>query len=93
MLYISQDWAKANELWLKAGELGCAEAYFNLGNTYDNGRGVDVDEEKAHYYFELAAMGGDLPARYNLGKNEYRTGNNQRAYKHYLIAAGAGFKL
>ena len=54
MLYISQDWAKANELWLKAGELGCAEAYFNLGNTYDNGRGVDVDEEKAHYYFELA---------------------------------------
>ena len=26
-----QDWAKANELLLKAGELGCAEAYSKLG--------------------------------------------------------------
>ena len=30
---LPQDWLKANELYLKAGELGCAEAYFNLGNS------------------------------------------------------------
>ena len=28
-----QDTTKANELMLKAGELGCHEAYFNLGNA------------------------------------------------------------
>ena len=90
---ILQDWLKANELYLKAGELGCAEAYFNLGNTYDFGRGVEIDKEKAKHYLELAAMNGCLHARYNLGVIEGQAGNNQRAYKHYLIAAGAGFKL
>ena len=30
-----QDWAKANELWLKAGELGYAEGYYNLGVNYE----------------------------------------------------------
>ena len=29
-----QDFAKANELFLRAGELGCAEAYYNLGISY-----------------------------------------------------------
>ena len=29
-----QDWAKANELYVKAGELGCAEGYYRLGNSY-----------------------------------------------------------
>jgi len=28
---LPQDFAKANELCLRAGELGCAKAYFNLG--------------------------------------------------------------
>ena len=31
---LTQNWAKANELYLKAGELGCATAYFNLGILY-----------------------------------------------------------
>ena len=51
---LPQDWAKANELYLKAGELGCAKAYFNLGNSYYNGRGVEVDKKKAKHYYELA---------------------------------------
>ena len=38
ILGLPQDEAKANELYLKAGELGCAEAYYNLGNSYNNGR-------------------------------------------------------
>ena len=29
-------------------------------------------------------------ARYNLGNNELRTGNMNRALKHYIIAAGCG---
>ena len=42
-----QDVIKANELYLRAGELGCAEAYLNLGNSYYIGRGVEMDKKKA----------------------------------------------
>ena len=91
---LSQDMAKANELHLKAGELGCAEAYFNLGNSHASGRhDLEVDMKKAIYYWELAAMMGDLDARYNLGREEYRTNNDyRRAMKHFLLAARAGEK-
>ena len=55
-LDLPQDMAKANKLWLKAGELGSAEAYYNLGNSYANGNGIEVDTKKAQHYYELAAM-------------------------------------
>ena len=73
----------------RRGELGCSEAYFNLGNAYDNGRGVEVDEGKAKHYWELSAMGGDVCARYNLGYTELQAGNIQRAMKHFMISARA----
>ena len=86
----SQDSAKANELYLKAGELGHAGAYFNLGNSYDNGDGVEVDKKKANHYYELAAMNGYVQARINQGMMDERNGNYQRAFKHFIIAARAG---
>ena len=89
---VPQDFAKANELYLKAGELGCAKAYCNLGMNYNNGRGVEVDEKKAKHYSELAAMNGSVIARYNLGCWEERAGNIDRAYKHFILAAKAGDK-
>ena len=88
-----QDMVKANELLLRAGELGCAEAYFNLGISYYNGRGVEVDKKKANDYYELAAMNGDVDARHNLGCDELEAGSFHRAMKHYIIAARAGYKL
>ena len=88
-----QDFEKANELWIKAGQLGCAEGYYNLGINYENGRGVEVDNEKAGYYYELAAMNGDVDARHMLGNTEVMAGNEHRAYKHFIIAAKAGFNL
>ena len=86
---------KANELWLKAGELGYAAAYFNLGCSYEKGTGVEFDMNKAKHYYELAAMGGDLLARNNLGclEGTGKAGNEERAFKHYIIAARAGLKL
>ena len=85
-----QDWVKANELWLKAGDLGCADAYFNLGNSYTNGMGAEVDEKKAKHYYELAAMKGETSARHNLGCIEGQVGNHQRAFKHFILAARVG---
>ena len=89
---LPQDWEKANELFLKAGELGCAMGYYNLGNQYDNGRGVETDKKKARQYYELGAMNGSVHARNNLGLIEGQAGNYDRAFKHSILAARAGSK-
>jgi len=85
-----QDYQKANELWLKAGELGCAAAYFKLGGSYSRGTGVAIDMKKAKHYYELAAMGGDVKARYNLGCFDGKAGNIQRSLRHFILATRAG---
>jgi hypothetical protein len=87
---LPQDMAKAKELYLKAGELGSSEAYSNLGIAYDQGRGVEVDKKKAKYYYEHAAIGGDIHARHNLAGLEVSAGNIERALKHFIMAAKAG---
>ena len=79
-----QDRAKANELFLKAGELGCAGAYFNLGSAYQHGHGVEIDTKKSNHFFELAAINGNVQARNNLGCMELEAGNYHRAKKHFL---------
>ena len=90
---LPQDWARANELYLKAGELGYSGGYYNLGQAYRLGRGVEIDKKKATYYYELAAMSGDIKARNNLGCLEGQAGNHRRAFKHCLISARAGDKM
>jgi len=87
---LSQDYQKACELWLKAGELGCADGYYNLGVAYEEGMGVEDDKNKAKQFYELAAMGGSISARHNLGALEYRAGNQRRAFKHLIMSARAG---
>ena len=88
---LPQNWAKANELWLKAGEYGHPSGYFNLGVSYRDGTGVEVDQKKAKYYYELAAINGHVNASYILGAYEGNAGNYQLAVKHYIIAAKAGY--
>ena len=87
---LPRDNRKANELFLKAGKFGSAGAYYNLGNYYRDGSGVEVDKKKAKHYFELAAMSGYVPARHNLACLEVHIGNERRALKHWIIAARAG---
>ena len=87
---LTQNRDKALELWHRAGELGCTKAYYNIGNAYLRGLGVERDEKKAIPYWELSAMGGDASARHNLGTFEQNTGNYDRALKHYMIAVEFG---
>ena len=89
---LPQDDSKANELLLRGGQLGYSEAYYNLGASYLLGDGVEIDKKKAKHYLELAAISGYVPARHNVGCLEGQAGNNHRAYKHYILAARAGFK-
>ena len=85
-----QDHDKALELMHRAAELCHAGAYASIGWAYDNGEGVEVDEKKANHYYKLAAMGGDVNARHNLGIEEEEAGNIDRAIKHYMIAVRSG---
>lgn len=101
---VTQDVAKAHELWLKAGKLGCSDAYNELGNAYFNGEGVEEDKKKAKHYYELSAIMGDVAARYFLGLLEGRASSDakeefdlnaalqhhDRATKHFILAARAG---
>jgi len=85
-----QDYTKALEMWHRAGELGYADSYNNIGYAYNNGEGVVVDKKKAKHYYEQAAMGGDVAARHNLAIDEEDAGNVDRALKHYMIAVRCG---
>ena len=85
-----QDYDKAFELFIRAGDLGSVKAYCNVGHAYDFGEGVERDEKEADYNYKLAAIGGNDVARYNLGFNEEKAGNMNSALKHYMIAAGGG---
>ena len=89
-----QNYGKALELYRRAGELGYAAAHLNIGYAYDefgNGESVEVNKKKAVHYYELAAIGGNNGARYNLGIEEENAGNIDRALKHYIIAVAGGY--
>jgi TPR repeat protein len=83
---LSRDRAKAMELWPKAGKFG----YLDIGFAYDTGEGVERDAKMARHYYELAAMEGNVAARYNLGGREYEAGNYDKALKHFMIAVRGG---
>ena len=87
---LSQNYTKALELLHRAAELGHAPAHASIGYFYEVGEGVEIDRKKVKYHYELAAIGGYAGARYNLGNNEHRAGNFDRALKHHMIAAKNG---
>jgi hypothetical protein len=80
------DQEKGIELLIRAAELGSSRANSCLGVIYYE-RG---DLKKAKFHTEAAAMAGDEMARCNLATIECLSGNNERAVKHYKIAASAG---
>jgi len=85
-----QDYTKALEHWHRASEFGHAAAYYNIGVAHSRGDGVEEDSKNAIYYYKLAAIRGDINARYTLGNNEWRANNIDKAVKHYQIAARGG---
>ena len=88
--YSKGHYSRAFECWTKAAELGDVEAHFKLAMLYHDGEGTEKDEGKLIYHLEEAAIGGHPMARYNLGAQEYCNANDERAVKHWIIAAGQG---
>lgn len=87
-----QDMDKALEFWHKAGKLGHAQSYYDIGLAYDSGPLRDVEESEANSLlnFHRAAIMGYNPARHMLGVKEENDGNIGRAVKHFMISVRAG---
>ncbi len=62
-----QDDAKAVRWFRRGAEQGDAEAQFNLGFMYSEGRGVPQDYAEAVRWYRRGAVQGFAGAQYNLG--------------------------
>ncbi|KAL7527856.1 hypothetical protein ACHAXR_002164 [Thalassiosira sp. AJA248-18] len=88
-----QDSSKAFSLYIRAAELGSSDACYNLAHMYREGINVKADASKQIHYLKLAATGGCIAARHNLGHMELMAGMLESARKHLLISAAAGDRL
>jgi TPR repeat protein len=91
--YQKGDYRSAFGYLMKAAEVGELEAHRYLSLLYHNGEGVEKDRGKEIHHLEEAAIGGHPVARYNLGAHEWNNDNNERAVKHWIIAAKLGHDL
>ena len=87
---LQKDTKKGMELYRRASERGSVSASASLGDLYFGREGVGKDMEKATYYFRLAAMGGHIEARHNLGVFEAEAHNYDLAFRHLMISAMGG---
>ena len=88
------DFATALQEWTPLAEAGDADAQFNLGIMYSNGKGVPQDYAEAVKWWRLAADQGYAEAQHNLG---WMYSNGQgvpqdyaEAVKWYQLAADQG---
>lgn len=84
----------ARAIWEALDEKGNGQAGFNLGILYEDGLGVEQDNQKAIEYYEKAATAGSGKAQYRLGLL-YSAGiktpkNDTKAYKWLTAAAEQG---
>jgi tetratricopeptide (TPR) repeat protein len=91
--YDKGDYDGAFKYWTKAAELEDVEAHFHLGRMYEDGEGVEKDEEKSINHLEKAAIGGHPEARNNLACIEAINGNMERSVEHFIIAAKLGCEI
>ncbi len=69
---------------LRGGQLGSARSYGNIGKAYIEGDVVEKYLKKVMHLCELAAIGGEVGSRHNLGVYKYHAGNKDKAIKHFM---------
>ena len=84
------DYRGAFEYFTKAAALGDVGAHYQLLCLHRNGHGVERDEKRELHHLTEAAIGGHPTARYYLARVEERNGQQDRAVRHYIIAAKLG---
>lgn len=93
-IFNAGDYANAAVQYRQAAELEVADAQYNLGMMYDNGKGVSQDYKEAAKWYRLAADQGLYLAQYNLGvmyeRGEGVPQDYKEAAKWYRLAADQG---
>ena len=88
---MANDDLKAFDYYIRAVELGSAEACVDIGTRYDKGKGVAINKERAALFQRAGAMRGSVEARHNIGFYEYTFfGNHEIGIRHWKIAAEGG---
>ena len=85
-----RDYKRALEFFHRAAKLGNIEAYCDIGNAYFDGEGVEKDQREATRYYKIAAIRGDVEARYYLAADDEVAGRTHRALEHHMIAVRGG---
>ncbi|BAL85009.1 hypothetical protein SELR_pSRC102020 (plasmid) [Selenomonas ruminantium subsp. lactilytica TAM6421] len=84
----------ANHWFKRAGELGYSYGWSNLASSYENGRGVSIDIEKAkEYYIKAYDIGDNSAGKFanSIGVIFANEKNYTSAYKWFHLAAKDGF--
>ena len=80
---------------IRAAEAGNADAQCYLAWSYDEGEGVEVDHEKAFYWYTRSAEAGDATGQFNLAMcYELGTGTEidcKKAFYWYEKSAELGY--
>ncbi len=87
---------KAFECYVKAAEMGYADAYCNVANAYLNGDGVDRNFDKAFEWLQKASDSGDMYAKLKLAECYKRGAGCERDYAAAMALyqqAAAGKRL
>lgn len=88
--YRQGDYQQAEKYYRQSAELGHPQAACNLGYIYAYGRTGIRDQEKAFYYFNLAAIDGNANAAYKVGDayywGDFVQKQPQLAYRYYQKA-------
>jgi hypothetical protein len=92
--YERKDYRTAFTGFKKLAEQGDADAQYNLGFMFANGRGVPKDDRQAVAWYRKAAEQGNAFAQFNLGVS-YDNGrgvpkDEQQAYFWWLLASAQG---
>ena len=80
---LDQDIEKAIKLWT---ESGLNVSYYNIGTYYCT---IGQNWKRSQYYYEKAAIGGNIKARYALGILEEGL-DDRRSMRHLIIASQFG---
>lgn len=92
--YNSSDYVTALSEWESLADAGNVDACFGMGLLYQNGFGVDMNDDQALKYYGLAAASGHAKAQYNLGiMHENGWGvpmDEDESIKWYTLAAEQG---
>lgn len=89
--YNNGDPVTARCWFLKAAKQGFARSQNELGLLYEDGEGVEQDNEQAKYWFELAAKNGHAGGMNNLAAVYMLEGHSEKAVPWFQRSADLGY--